>query len=331
MSHYLTYVYGPEDKATLERVMKPYNEQWESTGSLRPDLVVLTNVPVFTLENTLYDLIQEFRKITQYASFNRKAPILLVDDAMEYLDMNSVQELGAFIISYDLDSKEATAKVVVTRGFWDWYQVGGRWPAAFKPRSEHGWFRNIVAEPDVAHGILAEDIPPKHYVSLPMRDIDWKTAIRAKVKSALEMWDKFHQDKPDLEPVSAIMKRMNLPKGVRYYDFDHREYDAWHKTVREISEKHSIDWGNTYFSPFDVAGMSRREVIRFAIARTYVPMYSVIWQTRFDQGLNGQVEETTVYDFAWSTFPTDEELRKALQHIRNLPNHTVVTAIDIHN
>lgn len=55
MSHYLAYVYGPADKETLFRVMAPYNENYDGpeTGGLRPELVVLENVPVMTLETSL--------------------------------------------------------------------------------------------------------------------------------------------------------------------------------------------------------------------------------------------------------------------------------------
>lgn len=337
MSHYLAYVYGPKDKETLARVMKPYNEEWDcpETGGLPPELVVLENVPVMTLETSLFDMIQAFRKVTdKKANYNRCRPIVLVDDAYDFIDVASLRELDAFIISYDLDSKKATAKVVVSRAFWDWWVVGGRWPIQFEAVGCLSPFiSNVIGPAEVSWMVDKEALAEKQegrFTSLRFGDIDWKKAKRERVKNALEVWEIIHTADPTLERAATILKRMNLPKGARYYSFDHEEYDAWHKKVIAIVQDKMPNWMEGMFSPYDVAGMTRRELIRYAIARTYVAAIGIFYdEERFENG--GVITQTTVYDWSFFEHPTDQEVKEVLNRIRKLKPSTVVTAVDIHN
>lgn len=338
MSHYLAYVYGPADKETLFRVMAPYNENYDGpeTGGLRPELVVLENVPVMTLETSLFDMIMSFRKVLDKSNYKQMTPILIVDDAMSYLDMNSVRELGAFVISYDLSSKKATAKVVVSRAFWDWWVVGGRWPIQFEPIDRNGWSmaKDIIGPAEVSWAVDKEALAAQQegrYTSLRFGEIDWKKAKRERVKLALEMWDVIYKADPTLGPVSQIMKRMNLPKGVPYYSFNHEEYDAWHTKIRALVDQHIPNAMDGIFSPYDIAGMSRRELIRYAIARTYAPAFGIFWTNEFSPEHNGVTSQTTVFDFSWTQHPTDAECKSLLKLVRKLDYSTVVTAVDIHN
>lgn len=338
MSHCLAYVYGPKDKETLDRIMQPYNENWEcpETGGLRPELVVLENVPVMTLETSLFDMITEFRKVTdKKANYNKCRPIVLVDNAYDFIDVNSIRELDAFVISYDLDSKAATAKVVVSRAFWDWWVIGGRWPIQFEAKDQ--WrigLYNIVAPPEVSWAVDQDDLAANkegRFTSLKFGDIHWKKAKQERVKQALALWEVLYKADPTLEPVSTIMKRMKLPKGVRYYSFNHEEYDVWHKKVIKIAHDVAPGWMDNMFSPFDIAGMSRRELIRYAIGRTYCPAYGVFYSETFNPTNNGVTSDTAVYDWSYFEHPTDKEVKELLKRVRNLDPSTVVTAVDIHN
>lgn len=338
MSHYLAYVYGPADKETLSRVMAPYNENYDcpEKGGMPPELVVLENVPVMTLETSLFDMITAFRKVSDKSNYHQQTPILIVDDAMSYLDMHSVRELGAFVISYDLNSMKATAKVVVSRAFWDWWVVGGRWPIQFEPIQYNGWSmaQDIIGPAEVSWAVDKEALAAQRegrYTSLRFGEIDWKKSKRERVKLALEMWEVIYKTDPALEPVSQIMKRMNLPKGVRYYSFNHEEYNVWNTRVRAIVDQHIPNHMDGIFSPFDIAGMGRRELIRYAIARTYAPAFGIFWSNEFSPTHNGVTSQTTVFDFSWSQHPTDAECKSLLKMVRSLKPGTVVTAVDIHN
>lgn len=330
MSHYLAYVYGPTDQETLTRIMQPYNEN--GNNSFGHELVVLTNIPVMTLETSLFDMIVAFRKVSDSGSYNQQRPILIVDDALQYLDHSAIRELDAFVISYDLDTKAATAKVVVSRAFWDWWVVGGRWEGHFNALGS-GWHRNIIDPIPRTSTVCIEPEKktPGQYNSLPLCDIDWKTAKRKRVAAAFAMWNQIYGGDPTLERQSTILKRMNLPKGVRYYAYDHTEYEAWRKKINAIMDKSEVEWGDHLFSPWDIAGMTRRELIRYAIARTYVPMYGIFWSAGYCPIRNGAVEETFVYDWASFEHPTDQEVKDVIKRVRKLEPHTVVTAIDIHN
>lgn len=337
MSHYLAYVYGPKDKETLARVMRPYNEQWEcpETGGMRPELVMLENVPVMTLETSLFDMITAFRKVTdKKANYNKCRPIILVDDAYDYLDVGSIRELDAFVVAYDLDSKTATAKILVSRAFWDWWVVGGRWPIQFEGKHKWGLLKNIVAPAEVSWAVDKAELAIKQegrYTSLRFGEIDWDKAKRERVKNALETWEVIYKVDPTLEPVANILKRMNLPKGARYYSFDHAEYDAWHKRVVEIVNTFLPGWSEGMFSPYDLAGMSRRQVIRYAIARTYIAAIGVFYEEGYSTEKSAAFTQTTVYDWSFFEHPTDQEVKEVLKRIRNLDPGTVVTAVDIHN
>lgn len=338
MSHYLAYVYGPKDKETLTRVLKPYNEDWNcpETGGLRPELVVLENVPVMTLETTLFDMITAFRKITDRSrNYNKCRPILLVDNAYDYIDVGSIRELDAFVIAYDLDSKKATAKIVVSRAFWDWWVVGGRWPMQFQAKGPMSPFMtNVIGPAEVSWAVGKAELELKQegrYTSLRFGDIDWKKAKRERVKNALEMWEVIYKADPTLEPAANILKRMNIPKGAPYYSFDHEEYETWHKKVVAIATTLLPNWMEAMFSPYDLAGMSRRELIRYASARTYVAAIGVFYEEGYSTEKSGAFTQTTVYDWSFFEHPTDREVKEVLKRVRNLNPGTVVTAVDIHN
>lgn len=337
MSHYLTYVYGPSDHETLTRVMAPYNEEYRCSDNpgLTPELVVLTNVPVMTLETSLFDMISSFRKVLGKGKYNQMAPILIVDDAIAYLDISAVRDLGAFIISYDLDSKSATAKVVVSRAFWDWWVVGGRWPIQFETKAK-GWCmaKDIIGPAEVSWAVDKDMLDAQRegrFTSLRMGEIDWKKAKRERVKAALEVWEKVNAIDPTLQPASVIMQRLNLPKGVNYFQFDTSEYDAHRSKIREIVDHLPREIMDGIFSPYDVGGMTRREVIRYAIARTYVPAYGVFWTNKFCEQAGGITSQTTTFDFSWLVHPTDEDCRKVIKMVNSLGPDVVVTAVDIHN
>lgn len=336
MSHYLTYVYGPKDKETLARVMKPYNENWEcpETGGLRPELVVLENVPVMTLETTLFDMITAFRKITdKTANYNKCRPIILVDNAYDWIDVGSIRELDAFVVAYDLDSKAATAKIVVSRAFWDWWVIGGRWPIQFEVKPWEA-LTDVVGPAEVSWAVDKGELESKkagRFTSVAFGSIEWKKAKQERVKQALAVWEVIHKADPTLEPVANILKRMNLPKGARYYSFDHVEYDAWHKRVIDIAHKLLPDWMDGLFSPYDVAGMSRRQLIRYAAARTYVPAIGVFYEEGYNADKNGVFTQSTVYDWSFFEHPDDAEVKEVLKRIRNIDKGTVVTAVDVHN
>lgn len=338
MSHYLTYVYGPKDNETLTRVLRPYNEDWScpDSGGMSPELVVLENVPVMTLETSLFDMIQEFRKVcNKSSSYSASRPIVLVDDAYDYIDVTAIRELDAFVISYDLDSNKATAKVMVSRAFWDWWVVGGRWPIQFKGKGHMGPFlSNVIGPADVSWAVDKEALvaqSPGRFTSLRLDDIDWKSAKRERVTNALRVWEPIHNADPTLERSSSILKRMNLPKGARYYSFDHEEYSTWQATVGKIVKTMVLDWMTEMFSPYDVAGMTRRELIRYAIARTYVPAIGVFYEEGYSEKEGGAYTQTSVYDWSFFENPTDKEVKEVWRRVRKLKPSTVVTAVDIHN
>lgn len=338
MSHYLAYVYGPKDNETLTRVMKPYNIDWSypESGGMRPELVVLENIPVMALETSLFDMIQEFRKVcNKNSSYSSTRPILLVDNAYDYIDVNAIQELDAFVISYDLDSNKATAKVMVSRTFWDWWVIGGRWPIQFKGIGHTGPFlSNVIGPADVSWAVDKEALvtqSPGRFTSLRLDDIDWKSAKHERVANALRVWEPIHTADPTLERVSTILKRMNLPKGVSYYSFDHEEYDAWHTKVMETARAVIPNWQSEMFSPHDVAGMTRRELIRYAIARTYVPAIGVFYEEGYNEREGGTYTQTAVYNWGFFENPADKEVKEVWRRVRKLKPSTVVTAVDIHN
>lgn len=333
--HYLGYVYGPKDKETLMRIMAPYNEQEEYGVTLGPELVVLSNIPTMTLETSLFDMIVAFREIDR-PFFSRASPILIVESLADY-ELSQVRELGAFVIAYDLDSKEATAKMAVTRAFWDWWVVGGRWPIQFEGKnSASGWnmYKNIISEAEVSWAVDKEALEEKkanRFTSLRMGEIDWKKAKQERVTYALEAWDFANKHLSELPRISDLVTKMNLPKGTRYVDFKHDEVSAWQKRVAEVTHALRPDDWEKMFSIRDVVGMTRREVIRYALLRTHLPLFGIFWEQKYDSDKRGMVEETTVYDFSWATFPTDKDAKDILRRVRNLDPSTVVTAIDIHN
>jgi hypothetical protein len=341
MSHYLAYVYGPANKETLDRVMKPYNQDYHcpETGGMPPELVVLTNVPVLTLETSIFDMIQEFRKVSnKKSSFSKYRPIILVDDAYDYLDVAAVRELDAFVISYDLDSNKATAKIVVSRTFWDWWVIGGRWPIQFEGKSHMApYMTNAIGPAEVSWAVDKDELAKREkgrFTSLRIDEINWKNAKQERVKNALVMWEVLHKADPTLEREGEILKRMNLPKGARYYSFDHEEYDAWIAKVWAIASAAMPNCMEQMFSPYSVAGMTRRELIRYAIARTYVPAFGIFYDEGYSEKDGVVFSQTAVYDWSFSWHPTDKEVKEVWQRVRQLVKlkpFTIVTAVDIHN
>lgn len=333
--HYLAYVYGPSTAEQLTEILAPFNEcpsdEDICSGKVRRfDVVMMTNIPVMTLETTLFDMISEFRKVCKW-----KSPILLVDDAEKYLDHEAVSNLDAFIISYNLESKACTAQMVVSRAFWDWWVIGGRWPIEFESKTAT---RNVVADSEVSWCVDKEALAAKQggrFTSVYMSDVDWKKEKREHVKNALAIWDVVSSVTVGVPRASDLLEAMHLPNGTQYYQFRCDDYDAWvkdiHEKVSALPAEVRAPIQDMFCSYLDIAGMTRRELIRYAIMRTYVPSYAILHKNEFEANVAGWAETTLVFDYGWGFHPTDKMVKNVIRLIEGLSPSTVVTAVDIHN
>lgn len=321
--HYCTYVYGPRNKDELTQTLAEYNEN----GDDHFKRVLMTNIPEFTLENTMFDVIKRFRAVESWGP----SPIVLVDRAKDYLENRDLRNMDAYVISYDLDSKEATAQMVTSKAFWDWWVIGGRWPMEFHaPQRTH----NVVGMTEISAMVDMTGVSTEgYYSSVYCKDIDHKKFKQEHLEKALKVWEYANENMPDMVPQWKMIEELNLPDDTAYYQFNCKAYDAWRDEVRRLADlqpkpEWSDEWCRTpVCGPFyleDVIGLTKRQLIRYAILRTYVPAFGV-----FDFGPDIPKK---VVDLSFLATTNPKETKELVKYIRkHLTPDTVVTAVDIHN
>lgn len=319
--HELGYVYGPKESAELAEVLAAYDEQAEEVLFER---VMLTNVPL-TLETSLLELITKLNKFS--GRWGTTSGIALVDDVKNYVDERTLMREGFFLVSYNLDTEVVTANVLMSKAIWDWYVIGGRWPCEFKVKPH-------IEAPDVIEGYhLSWAVDQKampdmaeYRRSVEMGWVDWKAMEREHVAYCLKSWEMAQKFLPDQKPRYKVYQENNRQTNLPTWKFDFAEYDTWRSEVQTgIQGKLSPeDHMGMTFDIYDVAGLTRREAIRYALARCYVPNVGIF-------SLSSD-HKTEVFYLGWGAVVTPDEVKAIIRYVRkNLTPDVVVTAVDFHN
>lgn len=318
------------DREILAQIMAPYQEV---EGNHR-ELVLLENIGINFVEHKLMDVIAQFEayKNTWHRIADKQVsvypPIILIDAGTPFIE-DDLQEFArfsdSFVVLYDTTKQEATAHLLVNRQFWDWWVIGGRWPTEFKVE---GQSRDLVAgfEPGTFTDLSKLDLS-KHRTSALFKDIDWKERIEKYRGRFLALHDRIKDATAHLPPAWKVLHDTLGKAGAeKYYRFDTKAFDQWRKDVREAVAKTSNP-NAAIEEPFfvnaeDLVGLSRREVIRFAIARAYCPSVMVV-------ALEGQDTALYMLDFFCPSDPRN--IRNIIRAARRLKPDTVVIAVDVHN
>lgn len=339
MSHYLTYVYGPRNLHDLEKVMEPYSEH---TRGGNPKWVYLKDVPV-SFEMTLLELI------TNFAHLGEKkwtAPIVIVDENLCYEEMEELARISPVVIQYNLDVKQVTLNLIFNQDFWDWWQVGGRWPGQFHIPGRKGG--------DIVQGMELSWVWDKNkpdlkgrFNSVEIREVNWAEAMRTRIKQMLALWEIVNPLTQGMAPAWTMMG----PAGERgVEDGPHwlilpDNFWPWHAAVNATEGLPKYDEGEKFgwARPSEVVGLTRHQVVRLAMARALVPAYALIqreWQPlqhpakymeKYPPEKPAVSYDSELLNMCWPGYPSPEYVDEVLRMIRALPLDTVVTAVDIHN
>lgn len=314
------------DKRVLGSIMKPYQE-FEGTNR---ELVLLEHISIDFVEHKLMDVIEKFQAYRSSLLVGKPTypPIILIDSTTPYLE-EDLQEFAryndSFVVLYDTTKKEATANLLVNKQFWDWWVIGGRWPAEFEvPGQAH----DLVAgfEPGAFTDLDKLDLT-NHRTSALFKDINWKGRIKKYLGRFLELHDQIKEITAHLPPAWRVLENsFGKAAADLYYRFNTQVFDAWRKEVREVtanvrSREAKIEEA-FFISEEDLVGLSRREVIRYAIARAYCPSIMMV-------ALEGQKTDLYTLDFFCPSSP--QNIRNIIRAARRLKPDTVVVAVDVHN
>lgn len=314
------------DKEVLNNIMNPYQE---FDGNHR-ELVLLEHISIDFVETKLMDLIGKFQAYRRTLGVGGPfyPPIILIDAGTPYVD-EDLQEFArfndSFVVMYDTTKEEATANLLVNKQFWDWWVVGGRWPMEFEVP---GQSRDLVAgfQPGAFTDLDKLDLT-NHRTSALFKDINWKARVQKYLGRFLELHDQIKEVTAHLPPAWRVLENsFGKAAADQYYRFNTVAFDAWRKEVREatanIRSRDARIEEAFFISEEDLVGLSRREVIRYAIARAYCPSIMVV-------ALEGQKTDLYKLDFFCPSDP--QNIRNIIRAARRLKPDTVVIAVDVHN
>lgn len=346
--HHLTYVYTDKlgepartrniklyspktlsemiDRDILDRIMSPYQEYH---GRHR-ELILLENISIDFVEHSLFDLIKQFegRHSSLFDYPVSYPPIILIDgDAPDLSDelVEHAQRTAAYVVAYSLSGKTATANLLVNRQFWDWWQIGGRWPMEFKVANQ---LVDIVTGAEVSPMVDMTGVDTTgHFTSAYVRSVDWRQRIEKYMVPFLRLYDKIKDATAHLPPAWKVIKSSQaVTNDERYRCVNWPVFDAWRKEVREALKSIRDDKARIedafFVTEEDLVGLTRREVIRFAIARAYCPSFMLV-------SMEGEKDQLFELDFFVPSTPTN--IRNIIRAARRLKPDTVVIAVDVHN
>lgn len=314
------------DKRILDWIMGPY-EEFEGNNR---ELVLMEHISINFVENKLMDVIEKFQAYRSDLQWENPTypPIILIDGTTPYLgeDLQDFARYSdSFVVLYDTTKKEATANLLVNKQFWDWWVIGGRWPMEFKVPQQP---KDVVTGFELSALVDKSELDTSQYrTSALYKDINWKERIQKYLGRFLELHDQIKEVTSHLPPAWKVLEdSFGKVAADQYYRFNTKAFDAWRKEVREVtanirSREAKIEEA-FFITEEDLVGLSRREVIRYAIARAYCPAIMLV-------ALEGQKTDLYKLDFFCPSNP--QNIRNIIRAARRLKPDTVVIAVDVHN
>ena len=143
------------------------------------------------------------------------------DFVAEYPDAHSYMTGSSWDLEWS-EEKQGYGYWGNPNGFWDWYQVGGRWIGFFKIKSESR-AKALIGEPSLLMQFDENDIEElkTRGDALTIGDIDFEAMEKAEIEGVSKRWDDMREmifgSKPDEKSVEDAEKRfreiMNAKEG----------------------------------------------------------------------------------------------------------------------
>lgn len=193
---------------------------------------------------------------------------------------------------------------------WDWYVVGGRWSGFFKAKPG---VIGKVGEP----GVFGNKARPGWYDQLHRGSIDFDGMRAEATAEANKRYDAYE----------AAVKGLEVPKPWAEFRTAFESIDAARKAYHEtpyiaaLRNANLLPW---FEDPVEVYGIGREKFVERASNGSFVP-YAVLkdgeWYSKGEMDLFGMSSDDVNTD-TWN--------ERVWELLRDLPEDTLITAVDCH-
>jgi len=193
---------------------------------------------------------------------------------------------------------------------WDWYTIGGRWLGYFKALPGA---TGKLGSP----GVFGNKAKPGTYDQLRRGDIDFDGMRADAAAEASKLYDAYE----------AAVAGLEVPKRWAEFRTAYENIDDARKAYNETPYIAALRAANLlpwFEDPVEVYGIGREKFVERASSGSFVP-YAVLkdgeWYSKGDMGWFGMSSDNVDPD-TWN--------ERVWEFLRNLPEDTLITAVDCH-